>query len=40
MAEFDYFKAYTRKDGTKYYRNNYELIFLFFYKLWFKNGFI
>jgi hypothetical protein len=30
MAEFDYLKAYTRKDGTKYYRNNYELIFLFF----------
>ena len=30
MAEFDYLKAYTRKDGTKFYRNNYELIFLFF----------
>ena len=30
MAEFDYLQSYTRKDGTKYYRNNYELIFLFF----------
>jgi len=29
MVAFDYLKAYTRKDGTKYYRNNYELIFLF-----------
>jgi hypothetical protein len=30
IVPFDFLSAYVRKNGTKYYRNNYEIIFLFF----------